>query len=559
MNTLEIKAGEITTLEHSIALTALNLQDGAVLRASKGKSLTLVVDGTVRDLLPGSYTGKIELSVSDEHMLHYASGGQDRDYYYRNAVHIADGRYCPELSVTAAVQSGTVTNVNAKNVVINACADDFGGFYITGKTNYHIDNADITLKGGGGNDFIGFGAAITTDENAHLTIDNSKILCEGLSRSGLVTMGHSVVTVNNTAIEVRDGDPSAPGGVPWMLGLTGKVRATNLEGYSYVTYNNCHIKAQGWGAMSTDAGTVMTLVMNNCTVETTDDGYGCYSIGVCHTIFSGCTFHVKAIGTVMAIEGSATFTNGTVVNSGRIGIMMHHLGASGTLIINQNSVVHAADTGIQIKGRGAYIIVDGGILESESGLLLHTVNDDDPMAIGGPGMPPTEGQPDMEILPEDVPHSVGDDPEHELCLGDGPANHEVVAAFRNTSLVGDMLHTRTHKGNLSVTFENTSITGGISTGHSEHIGPNATPEHPEYIGVFSKEFCENDDPFGVQVSLDSGSSWTVTKTCYLTRLSIESSCRLTAPEGRTVTLLVNGQPVKILPGVYEGKLTLVVS
>ena len=111
MNILEIKAGELVELEHSVQLEMLTLQAGATLRAAAGKSLTLIVDGIVRDLNPGSYSGKIELTVSDEHMLHYASGGQDQDYYYRNAVHIADGRYCPELSVSTAVQSLSLIHI----------------------------------------------------------------------------------------------------------------------------------------------------------------------------------------------------------------------------------------------------------------------------------------------------------------------------------------------------------------------------------------------------------------------------------------------------------------
>lgn len=477
MGKMTVPDGTKTYIQQTSKYDAVDLGSNSALVAPDGQHAVMTVKGHVQQMLPGSYSGNVVITTATPHVVHYKANGEDRDYEFISAVFVDDGEINEKKSVLAAVQGGTLTNQGADNVVIQADLDSFGGFYITGKTSFHIRNSSIRLNGIGGNDFIGLGAGITTNGNAHVIIDGCTIENTGLTRSALVALGHSRVDVLNSSIEVKDGNHDTPGGVPWMLGLKGKVRATNLLEYASVNYKNCHIKAQGWGCMSTDATEIVNLNMEDCLVETTDSGYGCYSIGYCQATFRNCRFFAADIGTVMAIEGSAAYTDGSRIHGGRFGIMMHHLGASGTLLLTENSEIYGGETAIQIKGRGAYIVVDHSSLRCGSGgLLIHSVNEDDPMAIGGPGLAsilsPDGNMDEMALVPDDVKHS-GDNSDSgiEFCLGDGPANHDIITHLRGTHLVGNILHTRVHKGTMTLHFEDSSIIGAISTGTSEHKGP----------------------------------------------------------------------------------------
>jgi hypothetical protein len=62
------------------------------------------------------------------------------------------------------------------------------------------------------------------------------------------------------------------------------------------------------------------------------------------------------------------------------------------------------------------------------------------------------------------------------------------------------------------------------------------------------------------VQLNSGSTWTVTGTSYLTRLALAADATVRAPGGKIVTLTVDGTVTAVTPGqTYTGALTLTVA
>ena len=62
---------------------------------------------------------------------------------------------------------------------------------------------------------------------------------------------------------------------------------------------------------------------------------------------------------------------------------------------------------------------------------------------------------------------------------------------------------------------------------------------------------------GVVVTLDTDSTWIVTKTCYLPGLHIGKYSMIKAPEGQTLTLFVDGTETKINQSTdYTGKIVL---
>ena len=64
---------------------------------------------------------------------------------------------------------------------------------------------------------------------------------------------------------------------------------------------------------------------------------------------------------------------------------------------------------------------------------------------------------------------------------------------------------------------------------------------------------------GVILSLDGGSTWTVTGTSYLTCLTIENGAVVKAPKGSSVTMTVDGVSRPIKSGMYKGNIVLTVT
>jgi hypothetical protein len=151
--------------------------------------------------------------------------------------------------------------------------------------------------------------------------------------------------------------------------------------------------------------------------------------------------------------------------------------------------------------------------------------------------------------------------------GPGGGSNTVTATFRNMTVTGDIVNSMTGQGDVVVNFEKAAITGAISTAMAEHgVGPNGEKlvmkeEVDLYylIGKQKETYCETNDKYGVTVSLDKDSKWTVTKTCYLTDLAIADGAVIMAPEGYKVTMTVNGAAKQINPGTYKGKITVTVS
>jgi hypothetical protein len=128
---------------------------------------------------------------------------------------------------------------------------------------------------------------------------------------------------------------------------------------------------------------------------------------------------------------------------------------------------------------------------------------------------------------------------------------------------------------MVLTFENASITGIISASTAAHILPRI--EYPIGWDEDEEEPFVNDDHTedytmlgevtntpstpvnnGVIVSLDADSIWTVTGTCYLTSLTIEDGAIVTAPDGYSVAMTVDGVPTTIEAGTYSGAIVLTV-
>ena len=522
-----------------------------------GKFLTLTVNSVGTPIEPGSYHGDIAIAVTDDIPVTYH---QLPTAHYRAAVYVDDGKLIVGKSVTAAATGGTVTGSAANNVTIRSDEPRFNGIIVTGNSHYTIDHPVIAMTGNGGNDFAGFGAGIMSSGHANVTVNGARIVNHGAIRTAIFVGGDSVMHVNNSMIETYNGmlpkdykftvEVGKMMEVPWMLGLKGNVRATNLVGNGTVYYTNSYIRSQGWGALSADDAQHVRMYVKNSLVETVESGYGAYSIGDSIDTFMGSVIDAADIGLIIAGPGSGVFTDGTVVNSGRFGVMMHSGRGGGTLTIDKGSVFNTKETAIQIKGRGTTIHVDDARLNPGNGIIVEAMPNDDPYmkkmmanapvvgmqepggGSGAPGGPPDDG-------------------------GMSAGSPDVIATFSNTALAGDMLNARTAEGDMTLRFKSATIAGALSTAiAAPSTGAEPTAETYYLIGAVTNTLQPTADKGGLDISLDSRSRWSVTKSCYLTRLTLAPGATIAGPDGAKATMTVDGKPVAIAPGSYAGRIVI---
>jgi hypothetical protein len=469
---------------------------------------------------------------------------------FKAAVYVENGKYIADKSVAAVVAEGKVTDSSATDVKITSSEGKFNGIIVTGdkKSTYSITNPVITFTGNGGDDATGLGDGIVVSGKAEVTIKNAKIKNTGANRSAIFVSGEGIARIDDSEIETFSGPKDASsgsfnaGGVmmagPWLLGITGNVRATNIVESGTAYYTNSHIKSQAWGALSTDGPVKVRLNATKCVIEAVESGYGAYSIGDCINTFKACTFNVMDYGVILCDNSTDIFTDGTVVNSKRIGVMMHTGTGGGQLTIDKGSVFNTKDTVIQIKGRGIDILVDNAKLNTQSGVILQSMANDDPFFTAG----------------------MGDS------MGAKGYSKDVNATFKNMTLNGDIINSYTTVSPVNVKFENAAITGAITTGTAKQpLGPKGeklslkTPDLYYLIGQTINTYeARFQDPFGVSVSLDAKSVWTVSKTSWLTSLSIANGAKVAAPAGYKVTMTVDGVKKEIGAGSYKGKIVMTV-
>lgn len=591
---LSVAAGATQVIDKTINLSQLTIGNGATLTSPSGYSLTMTVNGISTTIKPGTYKGKVVLTPTEDVTEKFTDMGLNDTYRYRSALYIDNGARVPSKSVTSAIIGGSVTDSEAKNISITSKEENFNGIFITGNSKYTITKPKIRLTGNGGNDFVGFGSAIKTAGTAQVTINNADIRNVGVVRTGIFVGGNSVVNVNNSYIEVRNGTLPADykggpitgkGGVmmepPWVMGIAGNVRATNVVENGEVHYNNSIIKAQGWGALSTDATKNVKLFCKNSTIEVIDSGYGAYADGVSMDTFSGCKLKAPDYG-VIVTGGSVLLTDKTVVNSDRIGIMTHSSG-SGTITLDKGTVFNTKEAAIQVKSSFNKIIADNVTFNTGTGVILEAVVNDDPFAgagmgagaagpMGGPGGPTGgmgSGAPPGGAAPAGGPP--GDAMGGAPPAGGAPAAASgsrfnepaagprvISASFSNVKLKGDIINSMTTLAGMTVSLQDASLTGGISTSNAtQPVKP--TQQNLKQVGKLTQTFGPVSGSNGLELTLGRNAKWVANKTSYLTALTIAEGAAITAPKGYNVTLTVDGKDTPMRAGAYKGAVVVKVS
>lgn len=615
------KVNELTVtgayaLTESVAADRLTIEAGASID-SGDKLVTLTVGGVEKDVAPGTYENAV-LTVTEGFNNPLKNGPQmpGPKQNMRAAVYVTKNGIDENRSVLSAI-TGQVNGKGIDGAVMTSEGEGFGAVVID-DCDYEIKDLTVTMNGTGGDDFNGKGCAIVVGKDSNLTVDNLKLESHGLTRNALLAAGNAKVTVKNSEITcygVSDGEQAEIGkkirgmiSVPWVLGLTGNNRATNVLDSAEVTYIDSKIRAERWGALSTDGPAdpgdywqhELHLTAKNCDVEVFgESGYGSYCIGSGYNRFYDCRFNVPDYAEVIANEIASSDFIGTTVNSKRFGVMWHQ--NQGGLLHLKNSSFNTGKAAFLIKGCYPEILVEESELNCKDGVILQLMESDDP------GLGPKEVIVDTAMAEKVADHDVSKVNFHDGYMYNKPAYNlctDVRATFRNMTMNGDLYNATVNAVgvgsynpnpmppmpmdgempemppmappgdgedfvppafesepatkypiNLAVTLENVQYSGVISASVCRHAVEKISKENLIELGQVTNTPAPVVNN-GVLVTLDFGTVWTLTGDACLSALFIGDGSSIVGKDGKTVVLTVDGEEKPLRSGKYKGDIRL---
>ncbi|MCX4761756.1 hypothetical protein OG562_12375 [Streptomyces sp. NBC_01275] len=588
---LAVGAGETYVLSATTRLTSLSLAEGGTLAVPDGYSLTMTVDGvetgsvltatlaTGTTIAPGAYQGDIVLTVAEQHTATFANV----TFPIRQALYVGASGVVAARSVLSAVTGGRVTDSGAQSVGIVSTGEAFDGVYVADGGAYTLRRSRIAFTGNGRCDFVGDGAAVVaTGPGTTLLLDGVTIANQGVVRSAVVAEDGCSLVVKNSRIRCLNGvlpaDYVPAGGanmlvVPWRLGISGNVRATNLLGANTTaTYLSSSIESETWGAFSVDSTSDSRATVVNCRIANLgDEGYGTFADGNVVERILGCEIDAGTYATIIGAsnatvhygdsteeavaaldaelglglsdaELAALPVRGTSIASRGFGVLWH---GAGTLRIDGSTVLDTAHTAFLDKAVRATITVDGSQgarITPGNGVVLQVMETDNPGSVNG-------------VYTEPVGDPVRDDGFDVTAVHSA----DTTAAFTSISVQGDFYNARRSGQNMALTFDRSSVEGVLSASVSRHaVDSIGSAQYTElgHVANTVRPVVNN----GVLVTLTGGSTWTVTGTSYLSVLALDADCAVTAPAGGTAAMTVDGETTALTPGqTHTGAITLTVA
>ena len=617
----EMTVSGVYALAESVSVEKLTVEAGASVDCGE-KLCTLTVNGVETAFGPGIYDNAV-LTLTDafNNPLKNGPAMPGPKQNMRAAVYVTKNGIDENRSVLSAMQGGTVDGKSIAGASMVSDNEGFGAVVID-DCDYEIKNLTVTMSGTGGDDFNGKGCAIVVGKNSNLTIDGLKLESHGLTRNALLAAGNANVTVKNSEITcygVSDEEQAEISkkihgmvSVPWVLGLTGNNRATNVLDSATVTYIDSKIRAERWGALSTDGPAdpkdfwqhELHLTAKNCDVEIFgESGYGTYCIGSGYNRFYNCRFNVPDYAEVIANEIASSDFIDTTVNSNRFGVMWHQ--NQGGLLHLKGSTFNTGKAAFLIKGCYPEILVEESELNCGDGVILQLMESDDP------GLGPREVVVDTAVAKKVEDHDVTKVNFHDGYMYNKPAPNlctDVRATFRNMTMRGDLYNATVNAVgvgsynpnpmppmdmmppmdgempemppmappgdgedfappmfqsesstkypiNLAVTLENVQYSGVISASTCKHGVERISKDNLIELGQVTNTVSPVVNN-GVIVNLDFGSVWTLTGDACLSALFINDGSTIVGVDGKRVVLTVNGEEKTLRSGKYSGEICL---
>ena len=588
-------------ITETVRYTKLHICERAVLKSPEGTFLTLTVNGVGRDIKPGTYQGDVVLSVTNAYAMgpHGLMKANQISRDFHTAVVLEDGKVAEDKCVAALLADGSVTGEKVEGLTLYSNEECFNGILVTGDTECVIKDVTVGFEGFGDNDFLGVGSAVAAIDHSKVTIENCDFTVNGVTRCAIHAGGDSHVTVRNTRVTNQSPDTHWLGSFTWQLGVRGSNRLVQLTDNANVTYDNCDLKSNGWGVCSID-GTWEScrLVIKDSRMELSgprSHGYGAFCIGENEVIFDNCD--VKVNGYPLMLMGMEGLGKSTIQNSR---IRGRHFGVF--VVSDDNSVLDikgsdfvTGKSALCIKGSSTIINVEKTSMKPGNGTIVQLMDTEES---------------GMNVSAFHVPVGVEDTAMPERDLSTVSPTEDVTLNFIDCQLEGNLYNSTTnirayrnneigtmgefhdtiigirrrpdggadngammepvrarHNGddlrgpkNMGVNLKGSQITGIISSaGQAYREGltriDESNREELSNVTQWAAPTVNN----GVVVSLDSGSAWTLTGTCYITGLTLADGAVLKAAGGKRLSMTVDGVETPVQSGAYIGKIILSVS
>ncbi len=168
--------------------------------------------------------------------------------------------------------------------------------------------------------------------------------------------------------------------------------------------------------------------------------------------------------------------------------------------------------------------------------------------MGGPGGPMPGGMPGGPGGPEGMPGGFS-----------GPEGMPGGTEGGPGPMPGGMPMMKATNGpkNLGLNLTGTTIEGIISSAlqsYREGLTEITAANRTELSNITQKAAPTVNN--GVVLNLDASSRWIVTETSYITAITLEAGASVCAPEGRTLTVTVDGVETALTAGSYAGRIVL---
>jgi len=571
----------------------LTITKTAKLIAPEGKFIALTVVGMGRELKPGRYMGDVKLSLSDGYCMapHGLMNANRISRLFHTAVTVEDGKLSENKCVPALLCGGSVTDKAMDSVYLASTEESFNGVVVAGDSEYEIKNVRMDLEGFADNDFLGVGAGVAAIDNAKVTIRDSQFTLSGVTRCAIHVGGDSHVVVDNCDIENLSPDSDRLGFFSWNVGFLGTNRLTQLTDNASVEYHNCRLKTNGWGVCSIDGSDEgVKMLLKDTSIELSGPrahGYGAFCIGENEVTFDHVTADVNGYPMMlMGMQGlgRANIVNGSVIRGRRFGGFV--VGDDNSVFTIADSCFNTGKSALCVKGSGGTVIdVKNTVMKAGNGVILQMMDTDE------------AGMTSLEFL---VPVGETDTPVEGRDLTCAKEGEDVFLRLSDMEVEGDFFNSTTnlrayargalgtpgefhdtligpvgffdappedmplppdHRGpkNLGMELKNARVTGVISAaGQAYRDGVTRITEDNRLEMSNVRQWAQAPVNNGVCVSLDASSTWIVTGESWITALDIAEGAVLTAPEGKDLSMMVNGAQTPVAAGRYTGVIRLTV-
>ena len=598
-------------VENTVHYYELTICPMAKIHAPEGKYVSLIVNGVGHDLVPGTYRGDVVLTISDHYHMEPHALMRQNDISIDMEAAVVVSNQGADVRVPELITGGTITDHTAENFYMGTTAQSYNGIIVTEDADFTVKNAELDFEGFGANDFMGEGAGIEAIDNAKLTIEDSELYFNGVTRCAVHAGGRSNVTVNRCHISNFSPDSDWVGDFSWAIALDGTNRLCQLADGAKATYNDCTLISNGWGITSIDGtNEPVALRINRCKMRLIgprSHGYGAFCIGDNEVTLKDCDVQVNGYPMLvmgMKNQGRPSIL-GTKISGRRFGAMVYS--DTGSIFEIKDSQFHTGKSSLVVKGSNTVINVENTTMVPGNGTILQLM-DNDECGMNAQNYVIPVGE--VDVYKEGRNLSAAD-PENDVYLNLTGCNLTGNIYNSTTNILAHKRSTEGSKGrfhdtlaglpgmddaapagpgmpgmppmpagadgegapppmpmfkdnrtpkNLELNLKHTSLTGVVSSA-LQHYREGLTEIRYENRMELSN-VTQTAAPTvnnGVIVTLDADSTWTVTDTSYLTALTLAEGAALAVPTGKSLSMTVDGVETPIAPGSYTGKIVLTVA